>query len=125
MDLAEAVRIAVERTGHRRFAELLDPAHPDFNLAYEPMVRAIAEGRTPAPAPSPKPTATTDPSLSHDPSLADKVIAARRYLARIKEAQRCPSWRKASCGCRWGECAQGKGDRGHLRPEDCFACLGI
>lgn len=124
MDLAEAVRVAVDRTGHRRYAELLDPAHPDFNLAYEPIVRAIAEGRAPesiAPV-AQAPARTQGADNTHSQAQGE---AGRRYLARCNEAKRCPQWRKPDCGCRWGECAAGKGDRGQLIPEDCFACLGI
>lgn len=41
-----------ERTGHRRYCELTDPAHPDYNPAYVALVaRLAAEPWPPTPAP--------------------------------------------------------------------------
>ncbi len=45
----ESLERVVARTGHRRFRDLLDPAHPDFNPAYWATVRQL-DGQ-PAPAP--------------------------------------------------------------------------
>ena len=43
MTLAEALDIVVARTGHRRYRELCDPAHPDYNPDYIPVVIRLAE----------------------------------------------------------------------------------
>ena len=86
MDLREAVRRAVERTGHHRFAALLDPAHADYNPAYEPAVRALAAGQAV--------TAEARPAPVHD--LA--TIARLKPLAAACLYAAEPGWR--GCGCR-------------------------
>lgn len=48
---AEALDLAVARTGHARFRELLDPAHPAFDPRYWEVVRGLAEGAPPVPEP--------------------------------------------------------------------------
>jgi hypothetical protein len=44
MTLAEALDLAVARTGHARYRELVDPAHRDFNPDYIPVVMRMASG---------------------------------------------------------------------------------
>lgn len=44
---AESLEIAVARTGHARFRELLDPAHADYDPRYWDVVREVA-GREPS-----------------------------------------------------------------------------
>ena len=43
---AEALDLCVDRTKHERFAQLLDPNHPDYEPAYKSVVRAIAVNAT-------------------------------------------------------------------------------
>lgn len=102
MDLPRALDIVVSRTGHVRYRELCDPAHPDYNPAYIPLVLRQAEDDAPLPVPVPSVTAQLD------------------MIARMKA---CPHWIKAGCGCSLNRCGLGKGDAGEVSHADCFACL--
>jgi hypothetical protein len=42
MTLAQALAIVVGRTRHERYRELCDPAHPDYEPAYIPIVFGMA-----------------------------------------------------------------------------------
>jgi hypothetical protein len=42
MNLSQAIDIVVARTGHERFRELTDPAHPAYDPAYAPWIMAQA-----------------------------------------------------------------------------------
>lgn len=121
MDLAEAIRIAVDRTGHRRYSELLNPEHPDFNPAYEPIVRAIAEGQPPPVAPpsllqraANLAAATVQHVAAGFPQTAPDLAAERLAICRA-----CDKFRDGTCrlcGCNmavkvtWREqrCPEGK-----------------
>src|SRR6185437_2924334 len=93
---------AAELTGHRRFLELLDPDHPDYDPRYAPVVAAIAGvPESPPPVPS------------------------RSDLAQVSA---CPHRRKPDCGCGGWLCSLGKGDRragesrGVVTVYDCLTC---
>lgn len=49
MILIEALDIVISRTRHERYRELCDPAHPDYNPAYIPIVFQMA-GAQPDPS---------------------------------------------------------------------------
>lgn len=104
MTLAEAIAIVSARPGHRRYRDLCDPNHPEFNPDYEPVVlRLAAEPFPPAPA-----TAA--------PTARQSVALVRRMNACLFRSA------GASCGCAGaGRCALRHGAViSHL---DCFACL--
>jgi hypothetical protein len=90
---SEALNLVVARTGHRRYRELLDPAHPDHNPAYWPIVRALA----------------TAPPVEPLTPLH-------------REALRCPFRGRPIVGCGCFRCLAGGGEPGTAR-VDVVACL--
>ena len=100
MTLAEALELAVTRTGHARFRDLLDPKHPDYNPAYEAVVRQIATGEPPA---QPRPTVR-------------QVVASRGRMVA------CPHYRKRP-GCCSGAVCQFPWRLRWVTPTECAACL--
>ena len=95
---SEALALVVARTGHRRFLEQLDPAHPDYDPRYWPHVRRMAE------EPPPEPSAPR-----FDGELAKRVIT-------------CPDRERHGCGCagRW-VC---KRTRAQVAYQECLTCVG-
>jgi hypothetical protein len=96
VELSDALRRVVERSGHRRFAELLGPDHPDYNPGYAEVVRALAAASgawgTGRGAAGPAPVERPGPVLDLRTITRLKPLAA----ACLYAAQ--PTWR--GCGCR-------------------------
>jgi hypothetical protein len=44
----QALEIVVGRTGHKRYRQLVDPTHPDYDHRYLELVRQLAAGQVPA-----------------------------------------------------------------------------
>ena len=99
-------------TGHRRYCELMDPARPDHNADYGPLLIAMATG-----------AATALPSVA-SPDLAADL--ARRALILECDYLGPPS----GCGCQsLRVCFAGKGRSPgggpgpDVAPSDCLACV--
>ena len=89
--LAFALDTVIARTGHRRYRDLCDPEHPDFNPGYIPIVRALAERPGPTSAPIP---AGRDDRPPHGRPAAGGRGALRRP-GRAPAVRRLPGRRRA------------------------------
>ena len=117
MELAEALDLVVAQTGHHRFRELLDPAHPDYNPGYGPVVLRMAAGLSPHPpyvsppprleSPRPTPPPTPAPPLSPEGQQARVLLVDYARLDVLVNA--CPH-RGCKTGCGQAKCEAGKGD---------------
>lgn len=76
MDLAEALDLAVAKTGVRRYRQLCDPTHPAYHPEYIPLVLAIARGE---PLPVPK---------------SGLAIALEQWWHQSVDLHRAEAWRK-------------------------------
>lgn len=102
---AEALAEAIRRTGHARYADLVDPAHPDYQPAYWTHIRRAAgvnpEVNSPPPTPSVVPLSV---------SLRAVQLGYRRCLYSAHEG----------CGCTGTHCYRlGR----VVGLNDCITCL--
>lgn len=77
-DFAADLDLVLSRTGHLRYRDLTDPAHPDHDPHYIPVVRAMAARLRGDSQP-----AIADPPL---PSLATQALSAAGAIARTAAA---------------------------------------
>jgi hypothetical protein len=110
---AFALDLVVSRTGHRRYRDLCDPAHPAYDPGYPAAVRAMAEALAGEPAPAPvlpgflaMARAFFGASVRHVaagmPAVTDEVYEARLAVCESCPNLRLPEWRcagMAGCGC--------------------------
>lgn len=92
---------------HPRYCRLIDPE----SSIYQPGYVAVLLKHTDCPEP------VTPPDEAKVP-----LSVSLGLIARMKA---CPSWvASASCGCGGANtCLAGKGQRGIVNYQDCFACL--
>lgn len=113
MTISEALDRVIAQSGHVRYRDLCDPAHPDYQPGYVEMVLVMAS--------SPRPIGALhrpveQPTIPRPPAVAVTLNLIQRIRA-------CPHWVKASCGCMPNRCRLGKGDQGHVSLDDCRRCL--
>lgn len=97
MTEAEALDKAVRLTGYARYRELLDPAHPDHDRRFWPIVWAIAAGYEP-----PRPPV--------------KLVMSVQRRSKL-----CPHYRPCETGCGGPSCME---PGNHVDPwRDCGNCL--
>lgn len=94
VEITEALEIVIQRTGHVRYRELCDPAHPAYNPAYIPIVLAMAADLTgAAPAPIPIPPA---PGI---PLAGDLIASATHRFGADRLARWVAAQLGTDCGC--------------------------
>jgi hypothetical protein len=95
----EALDIAVARTGHARFRELLDPAHPDHDPRYWEVVRGLAGG-TPVPEPPGvfRKAANFAGAVARHVAAGMPVLGEEATAARLAVCEACEHKRGDSCG---------------------------
>lgn len=122
MTLAEALDLAVAKTGCRRYRQLCDPSDPAYHAGYMPIVFAIARGE---PLPTPAPTPPIEPRPAAPvPSSAPLAVLATE-LEALAIVARCPHARVCSCIHRGNIDCQPGGKRPgeRLTVSQCRACL--
>lgn len=90
-------------TGHWRYCELTDPAHPHFDAAY---VATLGEPPHAGPSPSPSPGRPS----------------AREALAVIRSVSACPVRQTDGCGCGGKALCFRSGLPRRVYPDECRAC---
>lgn len=106
MSDAEILAEAIRRTGHLRYAELVDPTHPDYQPAYWPLIRkaaGVADAEVNPPTPYP-------PLLEQAGNAARSLIAAaasgfavvgdEEHRRRLDICEACPEYDAAQNRCR-------------------------
>jgi hypothetical protein len=93
MTLDEALDVVVARTGHRRYRELCDPAHPN-HLHYRELVLRLAS----APAPEP-PASRPQSPLEKLPLAGDLVELAAKRLGADRLVRWVAGKLGRDCGC--------------------------
>lgn len=84
---AEVLAEAIRRTGHRRFAELLDPSHPDYNPRYWRVVRKMAGVTEPPPVVEPEPDYPSVVAMAGNAAKAAAGFAASGFKV-VDQAER-------------------------------------
>lgn len=112
------IRGAALVTGHRRWCELMDPGHPDYN----PRMREVYIRTTYHLAGmDPPPTPATPESGGR---VGRIVIPVAESLRRIALARACESRTAAKCGCAGlATCLLGKGRDGVVSLSECVECV--
>ena len=110
---AQALDLVVAHTGHARYRDLLDPAHPSYDPSFWPVVLGMAAGFSGLPAPPP-------PGPPPGPRRTRRTVAVERVNTVGVLCRSCAS------GCGKAVCHAGRGDEaGNVSMADCFRCLGV